>query len=66
MQRVAGEEGCAGGAMADMNWSRRYGFPGRLIVNVGHGHGQELTRSPLGKISAFGVGLEVRLMAAGL
>ena len=52
--------------MAGVNWSRRYGFLGHLIVNVGHEHGQELTGSPLGKISAFGAGLEVRLTTAGL
>ena len=42
--------------MAGVNWSRRYGFPGCLIVNEGHGHSQELIGSPLEKISAFGVG----------
>ena len=42
--------------MAGVNWSRRYGFPGHLIVNEGHGHSQELTGSPLEKISVFGAG----------
>ena len=42
--------------MAGVNWSHRYGFPGRLIVNEGHGHSQELTGSPLEKISAFRAG----------
>ena len=64
--RVAGEERHAGGAMAGVNWNRRYGFPGHQIANGGYGHGQELTVSPLEVISAFGTGPEAWSTVAGL
>jgi len=65
-QRVAGEDAHAGGAMADVNWNRRYGIPGHQIANGGYGHGQELTVSPLEVISAFGMSPEAWSTAAGL
>ena len=35
---------------------RRYGVPGHEIENGKHGHGQELTMSPMKVISVFGTG----------